>query len=118
MCTTFFSKSVWSSCAQPSPCPKGGKILRKLDIICERYWILKLTPTYIGAAYETTSQNKHTPTQQKILDAWSVRSSYIILTHVIVDNTPYTNRYLYLRKLPSNASQTINILSNCSIHIP
>ena len=48
MCTHFFSKSIRSSWAQPSPCPKEGK--KKPTKIghhfFKRYWLLNLPPTF------------------------------------------------------------------------
>ena len=38
----MFFQIIRSSCAQPSPCPKGEKTPPKLGIICERYWLLHM----------------------------------------------------------------------------
>jgi hypothetical protein len=45
MCTQLLlSKSIWPRCAQPSP--SSNKNLLKMSIICERYWLQKLSPTF------------------------------------------------------------------------
>ena len=87
----ILSKSIGSSCAQPSLCPKGDiRFSKKTPTrIVHNMWKI-LVPkfgSYIWAAHKTTSQNKQCQTNKKILHAWSMRSLYVILANIVVDTT-------------------------------
>ena len=57
MCTNSFSKSIWLSYAQPSPCPKGTKNPTQIG---HHMWKILASKfgSYIWATLGTTSQNK------------------------------------------------------------
>ena len=81
MCKSVL-KSIQSSCAQPSPCPKGNNLTH---IICERFWSLNLA--------RMSRQHMKPPSQRsnakliKNLHAWSMRILYVILAHMVVGTT-------------------------------
>ena len=45
-CALIFTKSIQSSCAQPSPCPKGKKPHPNWALYAKDYWLLNLAPTF------------------------------------------------------------------------
>ena len=57
----------------------------KTGIICERYWLLNLAPTF--EQHMEPLPQKSNANLINILHAWSLRFSYVILTHMIVGTT-------------------------------
>ena len=63
----------WSSCAQPSPCPKG-----KQNLYPNWALYVKDIVSYIWATHGTASQNKQfTHLKRKSIHAWSMRFFYV-----------------------------------------